>query len=188
VRLSSSLLSSFITPITIIIIITPIIIIIIIIPIIIIIIILISSLSSSQQPLPSLDQRIPLLNEVWKVVSKGSGDITSFISCCSAWLELTLAYYSDREIFVILASLTSRLQEEETQQSITNHHYYHHDWSLPDIALSSLEGILSILLAPSSKVSSAVLGSAYLLQLIDNFKGTKKVLICKVCMKKLQNP
>ena len=153
-----------------------------------------SSPPSSPLPLPYLDQRIPLLNEVWKVVCKGRGDITSFINCCSAWLELTLAYYSDREIFVILASLASRLKEEEeaeeeAQQSTTLHHLHqhHHDWSLPDIALSSLEGILSILLAPSSKVSSAVLGSAYLLQLIDNFKGTKKVLICKVYMEYLQN-
>jgi len=93
-------------------------------------------------------------------------------------------------MFVILASLTSTLKEAQSTHSTTTTtpgvFSLSHDWTLPEQALSSLESILSTLLSPSSKVTSSVLGSAYLLQLLDNFKGTKKVLICKVSNSILQ--
>jgi len=143
------------------------------------------SSSTTSSSYSFLDQRIPLLNEVWKSVSKGS-DITSFINCCSVWIELTHAIYSERELFVILSSLTGRLRD--TNQSLPTLGALY-DSIIPDQALSSLEGILSSLLAPTSKVASAMLGSAHLLQLIDHFKSTKKVLICKVMhLQQLQNP
>ena len=59
---------------------------------------------------PPEEQRLPLLNEVWKVVSK-STDILGYVRCSYAWLDLVQKYYSEREMYVLLGNLSVRLEE-----------------------------------------------------------------------------
>lgn len=59
---------------------------------------------------PPEEQRLPLLNEVWKVVSKSS-DILGYVRCSYAWLDLVQKYYSEREMYVLLGNLSLRLEE-----------------------------------------------------------------------------
>lgn len=59
---------------------------------------------------PPEEQRLPLLNEVWKVVAKSS-DILGYVRCSYAWLDLVQKYYSEREMYVLLGNLSLRLEE-----------------------------------------------------------------------------
>ena len=67
---------------------------------------------------PPEEQRLPLLNEVWKVVLK-STDILAFVRCSFAWLDLVQRYYSEREMYVLLGNLASRLEDTYTQDNKT---------------------------------------------------------------------
>jgi hypothetical protein len=59
---------------------------------------------------PPEEQRLQLLNDVWKVVSK-STDILAYVRCSYAWLDLVQRYYSEREMYVLLGNLALRLEE-----------------------------------------------------------------------------
>jgi hypothetical protein len=59
---------------------------------------------------PPEEQRLQLLNEVWKVVTK-STDIVGYVRCSYAWLDLVQKYYSEREMYVLLGNLSLRLEE-----------------------------------------------------------------------------
>jgi hypothetical protein len=65
---------------------------------------------------PPEEQRLPLLNEVWKVVSK-STDILGYVRCSYAWLDLVQKYYSEREMYVLLGNLSQRLEETYSLES-----------------------------------------------------------------------
>jgi len=50
---------------------------------------------------PPEEQRLTLLNEVWKIVTR-CDDLPMYISCATAWLELLLRHYSEREVTILL--------------------------------------------------------------------------------------
>lgn len=114
---------------------------------------------------PPEEQRLPLLNEVWKVVSK-SDKIGSYVRCSSAWLDMVARHYSEKEMLILLADLSAKLQA--------------HVGEFSEVVLSNLENLLSNLLNKNSGVASAVLTSEHLLKILDVFKGSKKVGLCKV--------
>ena len=57
---------------------------------------------------PPQDQRLPLLNEVWKVVTKEE-DLSVYSECAATFVELLLKHYSDREVQIILKDLVRHL-------------------------------------------------------------------------------
>lgn len=111
---------------------------------------------------PPEDQRAPLLNDIWKIVSKSS-ELLPFIKCTSAWLDVVQKHYSERELMVLLAGLAGRV-----------------GGGVPDEAQPLLEGLLGSLIGQSSTFGSAVLTSEHLLKILDVFKGSKKIQLCKV--------
>lgn len=124
---------------------------------------------------PPEEQRLPLLNEVWKVVSK-STDVLSYIKCTAAWLEVVQKYYSEREMFVLLSSLAKRMQSFALDGG-----------ELSETALVQLESLVSSLVGESSVFGTAVLTSEHLLTLLDGFKGMKKVGLCKDILESFKN-
>jgi hypothetical protein len=113
---------------------------------------------------PPENQRLPLLNDIWKVVVK-CDDIVSYVRCTFAWLDTVQMHYSERETMILLADLSSRLQQYEED--------------LPETVLRQVEGIVTSLVTQKESLSHAVLTSDYLLKILDLFKGAKKVAICK---------
>jgi hypothetical protein len=62
---------------------------------------------------PPEDQRLPLLNEVWKVVSKEE-NLVDYCQCTASFLDLLLKYYSQREVMIILKDLVRHLNTGDT--------------------------------------------------------------------------
>jgi hypothetical protein len=112
---------------------------------------------------PPEEQRLTLLNDVWKVVSK-SNEMLPYIKCCAAWLDVAQKHYSERDMLVILGGLASRVAQEDLQDTVQ----------------PLLENLLASLIGQSSTFGTAVLTSEHLLKILDVFKGVKKVQLCKV--------
>lgn len=117
---------------------------------------------------PPEEQRLPLLNEVWKIASKCE-DIAPYVKCCASWLDTVQRHYSEREMLIILGDLSTKLQERaaiggELAEPVQRH----------------LESLLSSVIGQSSTYGSAVLTSDHLLKILDAFNGSKKVELCKV--------
>ena len=116
---------------------------------------------------PPEEQRMPVLNEVWKVVSKACtpAKISSYVRCNAAWMDLVQRHYSERELMILLSDLTSKLGGVEGD--------------LPDETLRVLENILSSLIASKTgNIGQAILTSEHLLKIMDMFKGPRKVTLC----------
>lgn len=56
---------------------------------------------------PPEDQRLAILNDVWKVVTKCE-DIGLYVKCTFSWLDTVQKHYSERETMILLADLSSR--------------------------------------------------------------------------------
>jgi anti-sigma28 factor (negative regulator of flagellin synthesis) len=125
---------------------------------------------------PSEDLRIPVLNEVWKIVSK-SNDLLQYVKCASVWLALVQKYYSEREMIVILGQVSNRITSassgEGGGESGSN------DQFIEPVA-KQVELMITDLIGQSSTFGSAVLSSEHLLKMLDIFKGIQKVQLCKV--------
>ena len=119
---------------------------------------------------PPEEHRLPLLNEVWKTVSKAP-DFLQYVRCTSAWLDLVQRYYSEREVVVLMGRLAQRLQETYTVDGRTS--------DIPDAVQRELEQLLTSLVGQSSSFGTAVLTSEHLLKIMDAFKGPKRVALCK---------
>jgi len=113
---------------------------------------------------PPEEQRLPLLNDVWKAVSK-SDDIGGYIRCCSAWLEVIHRHYSERECQILLTDLTLKLDALNSE--------------LKEDDMRQLEVLLRGLIQQASMSGSSLLTSDHLLKILDFFKGSKKVELCK---------
>jgi len=143
---------------------------------------------------PPEEQRLPLLNEVWKVVTKStisadgtSNDIIGYVKCSYAWLDLVQKYYSEREMYVLLGNLSVRLQEtygggdsvRNVSGASAGNSTIVAEVQVPETVLLQLEHLISSLIGQSSTFGTAVLTSEHLLKILDIFKGPKKVALCK---------
>ena len=121
---------------------------------------------------PPEDQKIPLLNEIWRVVAKCE-DISSYILCASVWLEMTYKHYSEREVMILLGDLTPRFQGK-----------------IPDLSdkiLRQFEVVISILIAgPNISLRNVILQSDHLLK-VRNITN-KKVYSILRCEKRIIHP
>jgi hypothetical protein len=101
---------------------------------------------------PPEEQRLAVLNEVWKIVAKDTQvPLLNFVKCTASWLELLQKHYSEREIMVLLSTLSTRLQ------SFTG-------VEIPDLALVSLEYLIVSLVAHTAPLArTTVVTYCYLL-------------------------
>lgn len=56
---------------------------------------------------PPKDQRLAILNEVWKVVQKSKGQ--EYVDCATKWLDCLLKHYTDREVGLLLGDVIAHL-------------------------------------------------------------------------------
>ena len=61
---------------------------------------------------PPEEQRLPLLNEVWKVVTRCE-TLAEYVPCAATWLDVLLQHYSDREVLVLLQDVTRHIEQAE---------------------------------------------------------------------------
>lgn len=55
---------------------------------------------------PPQDQRLPLLNETWRMVTKAGPELLSeYVACTAAWMGLASAAYGTREVCIMLTDL-----------------------------------------------------------------------------------
>lgn len=116
---------------------------------------------------PPEDQRLQLLNDVWKIVSK-SEDIGGYIQCSAAWLEVIHRHYSERETMILLTDLTLKLSNLPT--------------NLREDDLKYLETLFKGLLTQAASADSTLLTTDHLLKILDSFTGAKRVELCKVSL------
>lgn len=102
---------------------------------------------------PPKHQRLPILNEVWKVVTR-CNDLKDYVSCASDWLDCLLRHYSDREVSVMLEDVAKHTSNASPPPE-------------------ELEDLVQML------VSSNFLASDHLLKLLDVFRPHRKVEIAK---------
>ena len=50
---------------------------------------------------PLQEQRISILNEVWKVVTKDD-DLAKYTACASIWIKLTIQHYQEKHVQTLL--------------------------------------------------------------------------------------
>jgi hypothetical protein len=113
---------------------------------------------------PPEEQRLPLLNEVWKVVSKCE-DLLVYVQCASAWLDAAMKHYSERETLILLADLGTKLAAYAGVE-------------LSEPVQKYLESIVTSLLS-NTPSGSSILTSDNLLKILDIFTGHRKVELCK---------
>ncbi|KAJ8605796.1 hypothetical protein CTAYLR_000528 [Chrysophaeum taylorii] len=104
---------------------------------------------------PPKDQRLAILNEVWKVVTR-CNDVGDYVTCATHWLDCLLKHYSDREVRVLLGDVISHVQVATTTTT------------------PNLEDLVQMLIQ-----SKQMLASDHLLKLLDVFRPHRKVEIAK---------
>ncbi len=117
---------------------------------------------------PPEELRMPILNEVWKIVSK-STDLTHYVKCASVWLSLCQKYYTEREMMVILGQVSNRVSQASASG----------ETDILEPVSKQLEHLITNLIGQSSTFGSAVLSSEHLLKMLDVFKGIQKTQLCK---------
>lgn len=116
---------------------------------------------------PPEEQRLQVLNDVWKAVSKIES-LSAFVRCAEAWMEVIMKHYSEREVLVLLGGVVSKITVAGAAAEIGENDARH------------LENLLRSLLLPSSTIGAQLLTSEHLLKILDIFKGGRRVDLCKV--------
>ena len=117
---------------------------------------------------PPQSQRIPLLNEVWKVVTKDD-DLKRYAACSSTWIALTLAHYQEKHVQTLLKDLVKHIRaapDDDTVEEI----------------VADLESIVDSITAhcgQSKNNFGGIITSSYFMQLLDLFKSDKKTALLK---------
>ena len=150
---------------------------------------------------PPEELLMPVLNEVWRVVTKTPATlIESYVKCAAAWLDVVQRYYSEKELFVILADLTKHVEEAKRlgvpvdsresapRFSVANDNGMGSESNptllmqesevLSDGVLRLLESVLTALVSRKSDYTSSILTNEHTLRLLDVFKGRRKVSLC----------
>ena len=125
---------------------------------------------------PPEDLRLPILNEVWKIVSK-SPDLLQYVKCAVVWIDFVQKHYSEREIIVLLGQVSARVTAAAAGQK-TEGLDDEEDVNLAPVT-KQVELLITNLIDQSSTFGSAVLSSEHLLKMLDIFKGVQKVQLCK---------
>ena len=101
---------------------------------------------------------------MWKVVAK-CDVLPEYVSCAATWLDILLKHYSDREVLILLQDVTRHIEEA--------------DQAALDEAAPKLEHLVMILIQHCKSFGGNILTSEHLHKLLDCFKATRKVEMCK---------
>jgi len=115
---------------------------------------------------PPEDQRLSLLNDIWKLVAK-SDDIGPYIRCSAAWLEVVHKYYSEREVLILLKDLSVKLSALESPEAIKK----------DDVRF--LDSLFHGLITNCCKI---MLASEHLFKILDFFQTNRRVELSKDIM------
>lgn len=115
---------------------------------------------------PPEDQRLALLNDIWKVVAK-SDDIGPYIRCSAAWLEVVHKYYSEREVLILLKDLSLKLAALDGPE---------------DIKKDDLRFLDSLFHGLISNCCKIMLASEHLFKILDFFQSNRRVELSKDIM------
>ena len=114
---------------------------------------------------PPEDERLPLLNDVWKVVMKLKLP-SEYITCAECWIEFVVKHFSKREINTILGDIIKHLMPDRVFES----HY------------GEMQSIMSKILAHVHDFSM-LFSMEKFLPFLDMFqKDSVKVDVCKNIM------
>ena len=98
---------------------------------------------------PPEEQRLQLLNDVWKFVNRSAtssaADLLSFVRCVVQWVQVVQRHYGEKELLVLLSSLTGKLQG-----------YMAGGAELDESVLEALEDVLKIVVEQLSSFGTAV--------------------------------
>jgi hypothetical protein len=112
---------------------------------------------------PPQDQRLPVLNEVWKHV-KIEKDIKHYTKCSAVYIELLLKHYSEREVTILLKDLIKHVKEVEIEAK--------------NEIMPVLEKIVTLVITNTNDFG-VIVTSEHFLALMDLFRGTKQLDVCK---------
>jgi len=115
-----------------------------------------------QSPPPE-GQRLLVLNEVWKVVTK-CDDLKQYISCATEWLEVVLHHYSSMELNVLTRDVVKHLSAANPEE-IDSYAF--------------LEPLVKLLVHHCYDYNGVIFKSGELLQILDKFKESRKAEHCK---------
>ena len=133
---------------------------------------------------PPKHHRLPVLNEVWKVVAR-CNDLADYVDCATHWLDCLLKHYSDREVKVLLNDVVAHVEHAvsrgDLQVKTTSREEDDKDQA---VAAQRLEDLVQMLVESCGtknnfSQSSVVLASDHLLKLLDLFRPHRKVEIAK---------
>ncbi len=113
---------------------------------------------------PPDEQRLTVLNEVWKVVTR-CDDLPTYIACASAWLDVLLRHYSEREVLILLRDVVRHVEVAEMAHL--------------ELSMRNLEQLVTVLVQRSTSFGGVLLTSEYMLKLLDVLKPSRKVEISK---------
>ncbi len=112
---------------------------------------------------PPENQRMVVLNEVWRVVTKEK-DIRTYVAAAASWMEVVVEHYSYLEVSVIMRDVVRHLNEDDAEVEGVG---------------KELEPLVQLLVKHSYDYSGAILKSGELLQVLDKFKESRKGEHCK---------
>ncbi|XP_059483632.1 VPS35 endosomal protein-sorting factor-like [Neocloeon triangulifer] len=114
---------------------------------------------------PPREQHLPLLNPVWKIVSRLS-DVSHYAACAEVWIEFAVKYFGKAEVNAILHDMIRHL----TPNRAFENHYL------------QMQSVVTILLR-NTHDPEILFGMDKFLTFIDMFhKETIKVEVCKSIM------
>jgi len=113
---------------------------------------------------PPEAQRISVLNEVWKVVSKCKPEeLVVYTKAAAVWIEMLLKHYSNKEVNILLRDVVKHLDDGDSTQ---------------DEVLQWLEQIITLTVEHASSLEQIVTSDNFM-KLMDHFKSRRKTEICK---------
>lgn len=129
------------------------------------------NLFTTQVVPPPASQRLSVLNDAWKII-KTDPEFTSYASSVKTYMELLIKFYSEREVKILLKDLIKHangITDDELEKSS-----------------SSLEGVIEVLMDHAERRGfGRILTSQSFMQIVDLFRGPRKVTLCKTLLEKL---
>ena len=113
---------------------------------------------------PPEEQRLQILNEVWKVVTR-CDVLSEYVPCAAVWLDVLLQYYSDREVQILLEDVTRHVEQADPVE-------------VDEVAMK-LEHLVTIVIQHSKTGAGGLVTSEHLHKILDYMKSNRKVEICK---------
>jgi len=114
---------------------------------------------------PPEKQRVTVLNECWKIVTKDT-DLKRYATCASIWIRLALTHYSEKHVSTLLKDLVKHIRISTDPNATT-------------IIVTSLEEIVDCITMSSVESFGSVITSSYFMQLLDLFKSDRKTVLLK---------